>query len=250
MQHIFALLDQQCDDPPNPDKEICPMELNADFTERAVVHAAKVDWLSSPMAGVDRRMLDRIGAEKARATTIVRYAPESLFSPHVHTGGEEFLVLDGVFQDEHGDFPAGSYIRNPPESSHTPGSKPGCTILVKLWQFDLADRTHVRIDTNKMPFIPVSDRTGVEIMPLFKDDREDVQLEQWAPNATITLDGHNGYEAFVLSGTFVEGGETFEKDSWLRLPKDAALNAKTGPAGAKLWVKSNHLARPQVAPPQ
>jgi len=226
------------------------MELNADFGERAVVHAAKLDWVASPMAGVDRRMLDRVGAEKARATSIVRYAPGSLFSPHVHTGGEEFLVLDGVFQDEHGDFPEGSYIRNPPESSHTPGSKPGCTILVKLWQFDLADRTHVHIDTNKMPFIAAPERPGVEIMPLFRDEREDVRLERWAPGAPITLDGHDGFEAFVLDGSFTEGGEKFARDSWLRLPKTAALDAVAGPDGAKIWVKSGHLARPQTAPPQ
>lgn len=226
------------------------MELNANFDERAVVHSASLEWMASPMAGVDRRMLDRVGAEKARATTIVRYAPGSKFSPHVHTGGEEFLVLDGVFQDEHGDFPAGSYIRNPPESSHTPGSEPGCTILVKLWQFDLADRTHVRIDTNKMPFDADAERPGVEIMPLFRDEREDVRLERWAPGAEIALAGHDGFEAFVLDGSFDEGGETFARDSWLRLPKDLALDAKAGPEGARIWVKASHLARPQTAPPQ
>ena len=90
------------------------MNLNADFTKRVVVHAASLDWKASPMPGVERRMLDRIGDEVARATSIVRYAPESHFSPHVHGGGEEFLVLEGVFQDEHGDFPAGYYVRNPP----------------------------------------------------------------------------------------------------------------------------------------
>ena len=100
------------------------MHLNADFTKRAVVHAAKLDWKASPMPGVERRMLDRIGDEVARATSIVRYIPESQFSPHVHDGGEEFLVLEGVFQDERGDFPAGCYVRNPPQSRHTPGSKP------------------------------------------------------------------------------------------------------------------------------
>ena len=96
------------------------MEINSDFARRAVVHAAALPWVASPIAGVERRMLDRVGDEVARATTIVRYAPESLFSPHVHSGGEEFFVLEGVFQDEHGDFPAGSYIRNPPQSRHTP----------------------------------------------------------------------------------------------------------------------------------
>ncbi len=105
-------------------------------------------------------MLDRIGDEVARATSIVRYAPKSRFSAHTHGGGEEFLVLEGVFQDEHGDFPAGSYIRNPPTSSHTPGSAPGCTIFVKLWQFDPDDRAHVRIDTGKRPFVPDPARPG------------------------------------------------------------------------------------------
>lgn len=99
------------------------MEINNDFNQRVAVHSASQAWLASPIAGVDRRMLDRIGDEVARATSIVRYAPNSQFSPHVHSGGEEFLVLEGVFQDEHGDFPAGSYIRNPPESSHTPAQK-------------------------------------------------------------------------------------------------------------------------------
>src|SRR5689334_19491242 len=107
------------------------MRLNADFAKRVAVHAAP--WTPSPMPGVARRMLDRLGDEVARATSIVRYAPGSSFSPHVHGGGEEFLVLDGVFSDEHGDCPAGTYVRNPPTSAHTPGTAAGCTIFVKLW---------------------------------------------------------------------------------------------------------------------
>ncbi|MEM1048152.1 MAG: cupin domain-containing protein, partial [Pseudomonadota bacterium] len=129
-------------------------------------------------------------------------------------------------------------------------SAPGCTILVKLWQFDPSDRTHVVIDTNKMPFIDAPARQGVEIMPLFRDGREDVRLERWAPGAEVLLDGHDGFEAFVLDGSFEEGGETFEKDSWLRLPQSTPLSAKTGPSGAKIWIKTAHLARPQLAPPQ
>lgn len=107
------------------------MELNADFSRRAVVRAAAQSWLASPAPGVQRRMLDRIGSEVARATSIVRYAPNSRFSAHTHDGGEEFLMLDGVFQDEHGDYPAGSYVRNPPTSRHTPGSAAGCTVWIK-----------------------------------------------------------------------------------------------------------------------
>jgi anti-sigma factor ChrR (cupin superfamily) len=73
------------------------MRINADFSTRAVVLPGDVDWVPSPMHGVDRQMLDRMGAESGHATSIVRYAPDSWFSEHAHTGGEEFIVLEGVF---------------------------------------------------------------------------------------------------------------------------------------------------------
>ena len=218
------------------------MELNADFSQRVAVHAAKLPWTPSPMAGVDRRMLDRIGDEVARATSIVRYAPHSHFSPHTHGGGEDFLVLDGVFQDEHGDYPAGSYVRNPPTTRHTPGSEPGCVIFVKLWQFDPHDRTEVRIDTHKTTFTPASGRRGVEVMPLFQDAREEVRLEQWAPEARIELTLPQGAEFLVLSGGFEERGESFAAQSWLRLPPKATLQAKAGADGCRVWIKAGHLA--------
>jgi ChrR Cupin-like domain len=222
------------------------MHLNADFTKRAVVHAAKIDWKASPMAGVERRMLDRIGDEVARATSIVRYAPESQFSPHVHDGGEEFLVLEGVFQDEHGDFPAGCYVRNPPQSRHTPGSKLGCTIFVKLWQFEPADRTHVRINTNKMALLEVKERDGVGLMPLFKDARENVRIEQWAPGTAIEFDPDGGFELLVLEGCFSEGGETYLQQSWLRLPIGEQFRAHVGREGCRVWVKEGHLRSTQA----
>src|SRR5690606_16882155 len=101
------------------------MEINSAFEERAAVHAARIDWVPSPMPGVERRMLDRIGGEVARATSLVRYAAGSSFPPHVHGGGEEFYVLEGVFSDERGDYPAGTYVRNPPQSKHAPASAEG-----------------------------------------------------------------------------------------------------------------------------
>ncbi len=220
------------------------MELNADFSQRVVVHSADLEWVASPMAGVDRRMLDRVGGEVARATTIVRYAPGSQFSAHVHSGGEEFVVLDGVFQDEHGDFPVGSYIRNPPTSSHTPGSEPGCVIFVKLWQFDLADRTPVKTDINKMEAVRDATRPGVAIMPLFHDERETVRIETWDPDAAIEQPLPDGGEFLVLDGDFVESGETNEhlrRHSWLRIPRGGKLTAKTGSSGARVWSKTRHL---------
>ncbi len=224
------------------------MELNANFEERTVVHAAQIPWKASPMAGVDRRMLDRIGDEVARATSIVRYAPGSHFSSHAHTGGEEFLVLEGVFQDEHGDFPVGSYIRNPPTSSHTPGSEAGCVIFVKLWQFDMEDRNGVKINTNTGQYSVDPKNADVSSIVLFEDTREHVSMEKWAPNAVVEIDSPHGFEALVTEGSFEESNEMFAVQSWLRLPKGASSKAVAGPEGATVWIKRNHLAEAPTAP--
>ena len=224
------------------------MELNADFSQRVAVHAAKLPWVASPIPGVDRRMLDRIGDEVARATSIVRYAPASRFSAHTHGGGEEFLVLNGVFQDEHGDYPAGSYVRNPPTSRHTPGSAPGCMLFVKLWQFDPHDRRPVRLEAGTSAYEPAQDRFGVEIAPLFHDGREEVRMERWLPNAAVALDLPAGGEFLVLDGTCSEGGESFTPQSWLRLPPGGRLTATASADGCVLWVKTGHLRQIQVPP--
>jgi hypothetical protein len=226
------------------------MNLNSDFGARAAVHAARLDWTPSPIPGVDRRMLDRIGDEVARATSIVRYAPHSHFSPHTHGGGEEFLVLDGVFQDEHGDYPPGTYVRNPPTSSHTPGSEPGCTIFVKLWQFDPRDRRPVRTDTSSLSFVSAPGRPGVELAQLFEDSSERVRLERWAPGVVVETPLPGGVELFVLAGGFFEGGEEFTRHSWLRLPAKSTLRARAGPQGCRLWAKSGHLThKPRLPAP-
>jgi anti-sigma factor ChrR (cupin superfamily) len=125
------------------------LELNADFSLRAVQHGATLPWKDSPMRGVRRRMLERIGDEVARATTIVCYEPNSRFLPHVHGGGEEFIVLEGVFEDEHGAYPTGSYIRNPPQSRHTLIDT-GLRTIRQAMAVRPADRTHVRLNFDKM----------------------------------------------------------------------------------------------------
>jgi len=218
------------------------MNINANFGARAAVHAARLDWTPSPIPGVDRRMLDRVGDEIARATSIVRYAPHSHFSSHTHGSGEEFLVLDGVFQDEHGDYPAGTYVRNPPTSSHTPSSEPGCTIFVKLWQFDPDDRIQMRTDTSALSFMPAADLSGVEFALLYESAWELVLLERWTPDISISVPVPAGIELLVLDGSFIEGGEEFTPLSWLRLPAGARLQATAGRSGCKVWVKSGHLA--------
>lgn len=214
------------------------MGLNAEFDKRVVVHSEELEWSASPMPGVDRRMLDRIGDEVARATSIVRYAPGSSFSAHTHTGGEEFIVLDGVFQDEHGDYPAGTYVRNPPTTAHTPGSAPGCTIFVKLWQFDMDDRNQFRKTMAEELGAPVD---GVATAELHRDKDERVTYSHLNPGATLQSAEPGGIEMLVIGGSVLEQGITLSQGAWLRQPEGEALSITAGDDGAKVWIKTGHL---------
>jgi quercetin dioxygenase-like cupin family protein len=216
------------------------MRINDDLSKPVIVHGAKLDWVPSPSGGVDRRMLFRVGGEVARATSVVRYAPGSAFPRHTHGGGEEIFVLDGTFQDEHGDYPAGSYFRNPPGTSHVPAAKNGCTIFVRLWQY--RDGDHIQIVRQPGEGEHVEPRAGASAATvLFDDGHEEVRLEDWKANETVTIANPRGLEFFVLSGRVSINGETLEPQSWGRLPAGVGLTATVGPAGARLWLKDAPL---------
>lgn len=227
------------------------MKIAANFDQVAVVHSNQQPWQASPMVGVDRRPLDRVGDEVARATTIVRYAPGSSFSPHVHTGGEEFIVLEGTFQDEHGDYPQGSYVRNPPTSKHTPRSEQGCIIFVKLWQFQQQDRAFVRIPMDRIGTIADAHHANVSITPLFEDDVETVMLVHLQANSHWQLMAEKGAELLVLKGevaitahTAIEKNrvEPLEQYSWLRTPLASKLEFAVGDSDVTIWLKQGHLS--------
>lgn len=221
------------------------MRINDDLSKPVVVHGAKLDWVSSPSAGVDRRMLFRIGGEIARATSIVRYAPGSAFPRHTHGGGEEIVVLEGTFQDEHGDYPAGSYFRNPPGTSHVPASKGGCTIFVRLWQFRDGDQAQIVRQPGQGK--QVEPRPGaIRTTILFDDGHEEVRLDDWRPGETIRVANTRGLEFFVLAGGLSIGRETLEPQSWGRLPAGIDLSATVGPQGATLWTKDAPLQHGDV----
>ena len=219
------------------------MNLNHDFSQRVVINTAEQRWQPSPQAGVERIMLDRVGDEVARATSLVRYAPNSLFPEHSHGGGEEILVLDGVFSDEHGDYPAGSYLRNPPGSRHTPRSTPGCTLLVKLWQFAPDDQQQVRLDTSQATWqLGISD--GLQVLTLHEHRGVSTALVRWQPGTRFSQHGHpGGEEIFVLQGCLADEDGSYPAGTWLRNPS-ASRHTPYSKEGALIYVKVGHLNAP------
>ncbi|SDO17066.1 anti-ECFsigma factor, ChrR [Halomonas shengliensis] len=221
------------------------MRINADFTRRAAVTPDQHQWVASPQGGVERVMLDRVGAEKARATSLVRYARGSHFPPHEHPGGEEILVLSGTFSDESGDFPAGWYVRNPPGSAHRPASEPGATIFVKLWQMPPEDHRQVRVDTYD-PAAWRREEEGREVCPLFESAAERVSLERLAAGQALPVEATRGAELLVLAGELVLEDDTLTEGSWLRLPPGDTPRLLAGAKGVTCYLKRDHLGEIRV----
>ena len=216
--------------------------INADFQQRIVIRPDDYRWVDSPMPGVKRMKLDLVDEELERATTIVRFEPFSEFSPHTHTGGEEFLVLEGVFSDEHQSYKKGSYVRNPIGTSHTPKiGKEGATIFVKLQQFSKADTEQKMIHIQTQPW-----RKGVveglTVMPLHEFESEHVALVKWAPHTQFKSHQHwGGEEILVLEGTFHDEHGSYPKGSWIRSPHLSKHCPFTKDDGALIYVKTGHL---------
>ena len=218
------------------------MLINAEFSCRAALAPEHYQWVQSPQNGVERVMLDRVGAEKARATSIVRYAPESNFPHHLHPGGEEILVLSGTFSADNSDYPAGWYLRNPPTSGHQPYSHEGAVIFVKLWQMTVDETHHVAIDTNDAD--NWQEQGGREVCQLYSDAKEQVILQRIdAGEALFTGIIVGGAELLVLEGTLIEAGQSYQRGGWIRLPIDAISQITAGENGATVYLKTGHLSQ-------
>ena len=217
-----------------------PTLVNADFGRRVVIDTTAQPWLASPEAGVERRPLDRVGGEVARATSLVRYAPGSRFAGHEHGGGEEFLVLEGVFSDEHGDYGPGTYVRNPPGSRHSPFSREGCVLFVKLRQFAAGDDRRVVIDTRAADWTPVSP-AGLSRVVLHRHGGERVDLVRFMPGARVPEDPHpGGEELLVLEGVLSDEAGHYPAGTWVRDPPGSA-HAPFSENGCLIYVKEGHL---------
>lgn len=213
--------------------------LNMDFSQPVAINTSEMAWEASPSAGVWRKPLAREAAEHGHTTSVVRYDAGSSFSPHQHPLGEEILVLDGIFSDEHGDYPTGTYLRNPPGSSHSPRSEPGCVLLVKLDQFDPEDSTTLSIDTNANLWLDAEG--GLQIMPLHDFDNESVALLKWPPNARLRSHQHyGGEEAFVISGALFDEYGHYPAGTWMRSPH-ASEHCPYVEEETVIWIKTGHL---------
>lgn len=213
--------------------------LNMNFHQRVVIDTNNEDWVASPMAGVWRKPLAREDTERGHATSIVRYEPGARFRAHNHPGGEEILVLEGTFSDETGDYPAGTYFRNPVGFRHAPFSEEGCVLLVKLHQFQGDDDAHVVVDTFNTPFQPGQGR--LEVLSLHQHGGEQVALVRWPAGERFQRHSHfGGEEVYVIRGEFRDELGRYPAGTWLRSPHLSEHHPYVE-EDTLIWVKVGHL---------
>ena len=217
--------------------------INGNLSVRAVADTSRMEWAPSPSRSVWRKRVHLVGPlESGQVTSVVRYEPESSFPPHDHPDGEEILVLEGVFSDEHGDWPAGTFLLNPEGFRHTPFSKPGCVLFVKLRQFPGQARRHVVVETHKLAWERTAIR-GVAYKALYEQASfsDVVRLERWEPQADLGIVFYEqGAELFVLKGEFSDEVGTYSAGCWLRLPVDSEHNPRSE-MGCTLYIKRSGL---------
>jgi anti-sigma factor ChrR (cupin superfamily) len=189
---------------------------------------------------VHRRLLERDGSEVARATSVVRYEPGATFDSHLHELGEEILVLDGTLSDEHGDYAPGTYIKNPPGSSHAPFSKDGCTLFVKLRHLDPQDRERVVVDTVRAPWFQGLVQ-GLTVLPLSEFGTNHTAMVRWAPGTYFNPHRHfGGEEIYVVDGVFSDEHGDYPKGNWIRSPH-LSQHKPFSVEGCLILVKTGHL---------
>lgn len=197
--------------------EVDTAPLNIDLDQRVVALTEQHPWIESPSKTVFCKPLEREAAESGRTTSLVKFLPDSYFPEHSHPMGEEILVLEGVFSDETGDYPAGTYLRNPPGSKHKPHSKEGCTLFVKLDQFAAEDSEVVRIQTRNEPFQPGIG--NLTVLGLHSFQGQHTALVKWPAGEVFQRHTHvGGEEIFVLEGCFEDEHGVYPKGTWLRNP--------------------------------
>lgn len=224
------------------------MQIHANFEKPVFILPSHYDWVESTQSGVTRMMLDRIGAEKARATSLVHYQEDASFPAHAHPGGEEILVLSGTFSDESGDYPKGYYLRNPVGSSHTPMSHEGTLIFVKLWQMNAQDDVFIRVNTEIETNWNLE--YGKRICSLYDGFNEKVYLQHLALDEQL-ISSNKATEILVIEGELQiselissklidrcgEESKVFPKGSWMRLPENFSVEFIGHQSDTRVYIK-------------
>jgi anti-sigma factor ChrR (cupin superfamily) len=222
------------------------MNIDQDLSQRIVIQPTASPWVATPGAGVQYRWLEGGADAASRATAIVQLEAGATIANCAEQLGEEIVVLDGMLSDRFGSYHKGSYIKNPPGSSHACESASGCTLFVKRHHLDAEDNRRVVVDSAKMHWYQgLVD--GLSVMPLSEFGTRHTALVRWAPGTRFNPHRHyGGEEIYVLDGVFEDEYGRYPAGSWLRSPHLSA-HCPYSIEGCTIFVKTGHLLQEPAA---
>ena len=208
--------------------------INADLSVPVIVRSAAMDWTPSPSPHVLRkRFFLRGPAEAGQVTSLVKYLPGAEFPSHGHPDGEEILVLDGVFSDQTGDWPAGSWLLNPEGFAHGPWSAEGCLLFVRLRQYP--GRCQQTVTFGEPEWQRLTDRV------LLASEQTMKRICVLAPDQSLQLAGTGGVEGFVLDGHLKLDVAPLEAFDWFRVPAGERITLES--EGCALYLDEGSVSR-------
>jgi anti-sigma factor ChrR (cupin superfamily) len=149
-----------------------------------------------------------------------------------------------VFQDEHGDYPEGTYLRNPAGSKHMPFSRLGCTIFVKLGRFMKDDTAQKNLQTSQQKWLPQKTNPGIKEMLLHSHQGEKTLFIKVSPNTEFEwCHKGKGEEILIINGELHEGQHIYPKGTWLRFGEGGLRKRYTKSNETILFMKTGHLVR-------
>lgn len=222
------------------------VKVNLDSAERAVIHAADLPWKATAHHGLEEKLFESGGINGARHSKLLRCKPGLSVPRHRHDAGEEFLVLEGTLTDDLGHYPVGTYVRNPPGSSHAPFTRDGCILFIKMVTFSPGDHARVVIDTGEAEW-QAGGRDGTSIIPLYRFGAEAAALCRWEPSTGLPSHRHaGGEEIFVLSGTLHDERGSYPRGTWVRDPF-GSFHRPYSKQGCVFFLKTGHVGQSHVA---
>ena len=194
------------------------MQFNDDITQRVVLESSILPWIGSSLPCVQSKLLEHRADEFARTTSIERYEANTHLGTYEYPLGQEILVLEGDYEDEVGVYGAGTYVKNPPKSSHSIRSKSGCTIFVKNNYLTLDDNQRTLLDTQSANWLQGL-VTGLTVLPLAEFGTKHTALVRWAPETRFNPHRHyGGEEILVLECVFEDEFGKYPVGTWMRSP--------------------------------
>ena len=194
------------------------MKFNDDISQRVALNSSTLPWIDSSLSRFQSKLLERHTEELAKTTSIVRYEANTQFETQTYPLGQEILILEGDYVDGDGIYGAGTYIKNPPNSSHTISSKSGCTLFVKNNYLTLDDNQRTILDTQSADWFQGL-VTGLTVLPLAEFGTKHTALVRWAPETRFNPHRHfGGEEILVLEGVFEDEFGKYPVGTWIRSP--------------------------------